>query len=101
VNKEIVIAIQEQAVLQFVYNGEERVVEPQAYGIGLSGREVLRARQIGGGSQSGQFLIAKLFDVEKISGLKETGEHFRQALPQHNPKDSAMRKVFISLPRRR
>jgi hypothetical protein len=39
-----------------------------------------------------------LFDVEKISALKKTGDQFVEALPEHNPNDSAMVKIFASLP---
>jgi hypothetical protein len=98
VNKQIVAAIHKKLILQFIYSGEERIVEPQTYGISKIGKEVLRARQIGGGSRSGQSRIAKLFDVEKISALKKTGGHFSEALPEHNPSDSAMTEVFVSLP---
>ena len=94
-------AIAKREVLAFFYDEEERIVEPQTYGMSKAGREVLRARQIGGGSRSGESQIAKLFDVEKISNLKRTGGHFAEALPQHNPNDSAMAEVFASLPRRR
>jgi hypothetical protein len=98
VNKQIVAAINNQLVLSFIYNGKARLVEPQTYGISTAGKEVLRARQVGGGSQSGEARIAKLFDVEKISGLKKTDQHFSEALPEHNPNDSAMVKVFATLP---
>jgi hypothetical protein len=81
-----------------MYDGENRIVEPQTYGVSKTGKEVLRARQIGGGSRSGQSQIAKLFDVEKISDLKMIGVYFREALPEHNPNDSAMTKIFASLP---
>ena len=97
-NREIVSAINERLVLRFVYHGEERVVEPQTYGVSIAGREVLRARQIGGGSRSGQSRIAKLFDLEKISALKKTGDRFAEALPEQNPNDSAMVRIFASLP---
>ncbi|HEU5123536.1 MAG TPA: hypothetical protein VFW05_05665 [Verrucomicrobiae bacterium] len=98
-NKTILSAIKNKEVLRFTYNGKERVVEPQTYGISIAGHEVLRAFQKGGGSRSGQTKIAKLFDVEKISSLEKTGEKFSRALPEHNPQDSAMAEVFASLPR--
>jgi hypothetical protein len=97
--KEIVAAIKNKCVLRFVYNGEERIVEPQTYGVSRAGKEILRARQIGGGGQSGEARIAKLFDMEKISRLKTTGNHFTQTLPAHNPNDSAMMKIFATLPK--
>jgi hypothetical protein len=98
-NKEIVEAIENKSVLRFSYNGQERIVEPQTYGVSATGKEVLRAFQKSGGSKSGQSQIAKLFDMEKISGLKKTGEHFCEALAAHNPNDSAMVEIFASLPK--
>jgi hypothetical protein len=99
VNSDILSAIKEKAVLTFEYDGKERVVEPQTYGISKKGKEVLRARQVGGGSLSGQSRVAKLFDIEKISALKKTRKHFSEALPEHNPSDSAMVEVFATLPK--
>jgi len=92
-------AIENKEVVSFVYNGEQRTVEPQTYGVTTTGNRVLRARQIGGGSRSGQSQIAKLFDLKKISALRKTGVHFEKALPEHNPNDSAMAEIFASLPR--
>ena len=92
-------AIENKEVVSFVYNGEQRTVEPQTYGVTTTGNRVLRARQIGGGSRSGQSQIAKLFDLKKISALRKTGVHFERALPEHNPNDSAMAEIFASLPR--
>jgi hypothetical protein len=98
-DRTIISAIKNKEVLSFSYNGVERIVEPQTYGISIAGHEVLRARQVGGGSRSGQSRIAKLFDLEKISGLEKTGEQFSEALSEHNPNDSAMVEVFASLPK--
>jgi hypothetical protein len=98
-NAVLVSAIKYKEVLSFFYEGEQRIVEPQTYGISTTGDPVLRARQIGGGSRSGQRRMAKLFNVTKISALKKTGAHFEDALPEHNPDDSAMTRIFASLPR--
>lgn len=86
-------------MLSFIYEGEPRIAEPQTYGVSTTGDQVLRARQIAGGSRSGQRRMAKLFNVAKISALKKTGARFEAALPQHNPNDSAMMRIFASLPR--
>jgi predicted DNA-binding transcriptional regulator YafY len=97
----IISAIRRKAVLQFSYNGKLRTVEPQTYGLSTTGREVLRAYErplTNGAKRSG---IAKLFDLEKISELRESGEAFREALPTHNPDDSAMVEIFATLPARR
>lgn len=98
-NRTILSAIRNKQVLRFNYNGKERIVEPQTYGISISGREVLRAHQIGGISGSGQLRMAKLFDLEKISNLRKAGTVFEAALSAHNPNDSAMVEVFATLPK--
>ncbi len=94
----IISAIRRRLVLQFNYNGKLRTVEPQTYGLSTAGREVLRAyeRTIPNGSKRSG--MAKLFDLNKISGLRKSGESFRQALPAHNPDDSAMVEIFATLP---
>jgi hypothetical protein len=95
----IIAAIRKKLLLKFVYNGEERIVEPQTYGLSTTGKEILRAYQKSGGSRSGQSRIAKLFDVAKISNLQMTNETFAQALSAHNPDDCAMIEIFATLPR--
>ena len=98
-DRTILSAIKSKQVLRFKYNGKEQIVEPQTYGISIAGREVLRARQVGGESGSGQLQMAKLFDLEKISHLRKVGTAFAAALPAHNPNDSAMVEVFATLPK--
>jgi predicted DNA-binding transcriptional regulator YafY len=94
----IISAIRRKSVLQFNYKGKLRTVQPQTYGLSTTGREVLRAYELtipNGSKRSG---MAKLFDLSKISGLRKVGQSFRQALPAHNPDDSAMVEVFATLP---
>jgi hypothetical protein len=93
----IISAIRDKAVLRFYYNGKLCTVEPQTYGLSTAGREVLRAFE----RDTGRSAIAKLFDVEKILRAEKTDEKFDQALPTHNPQDSAMREIFATLPRPR
>ena len=94
----IISAIRRKSVLQFNYNGKLRTVEPQTYGLSTTGREVLRAceRTIPNASKGSG--MAKLFDLNKISGLRKTDQSFRQALLAHNPDDSAMVEIFATLP---
>jgi hypothetical protein len=98
-HKALVSAIQKREVLRFFYEGYERIVEPQTYGMSFTGRHVFRALQTDGASGSGQTRIAKLFDVAKISKFTTTGQHFKEALPSHNPQDSAMKEVYATLPK--
>ena len=95
----IISAIQRKAVLEFIYNGKRRIVEPQTYGLSTTGREVLRGYERSTTNDAKRSGMAKLFDVAKISGLEETGLRFQQALPTHNPDDSAMVEIFATLPR--
>ncbi len=95
----IISAINDREVLKFSYEGLVRVVEPQTYGMSYTGKYVLRGYQIGGASRSGHSKMAKLFDIVRISKLQKSGELFKEALPSHNPQDSAMKLIFATLPR--
>ena len=98
--KMIISAIRNRNVLEFLYNGKMRTVEPQTYGLSTTGREVLRAYErtatTSGSKRSG---TAKLFDLEKISNLRKAGTVFAAALSAHNPNDSAMVEVFATFPK--
>lgn len=98
-NQLLVLAICEQSVLKFIYNGQIRLVEPQTYGVSTTGKEVLRAYQISGGSRAGVARMAKLFEVAKMKDLERTDKTFRAALNSHNPHDSAMTEIFATLPK--
>lgn len=91
----ITSAIRNKAVLEFTYNGKQRVVEPQTYGLSTAGRKVLRAFERNDRRPG----MAKLFEVSKILDLKKTGAKFQHALPSHNPQDSAMIEIFATLQR--
>jgi hypothetical protein len=95
----LISAIKDRNILRFSYEGYPRTVEPQTYGMSYGGTYVLRGYQTGGESHSGQSRIAKLFDVAKISKLQKSDEHFKEALPSHNPEDSAMKLIFATLPK--
>jgi hypothetical protein len=92
VNRTIVQAINERRRLRFTYNGRERTVEPQCYGIGSRGTELLRGYQLAGGSQP-----EPLFDVSKISGLSLLDERFGAPGPHYKKNDSAMARIFAQL----
>jgi predicted DNA-binding transcriptional regulator YafY len=96
--KTITDAIRNRKVLEFSYNGQSRIVEPQTYGISTTGHAILRGYQRSGGSISGYTTGLRLFETAKISQLRETGEKFAEAQPEHNANDRAMSKVIISLP---
>lgn len=91
-NRAIVDAIRDRRRLRFVYNGKPRIAEPQCYGVGAKGTELLRVHQLSGGSQP-----EPLFDVAKIEGLEVLEERFDRPGPHYQREDSAMAKVFCQL----
>jgi hypothetical protein len=98
--KTIIDSLRNRKVLEFFYNGQPRIVEPQSYGLSRkTERPVMRGFQRTGGSVSGYTIGLRLFELAKISELRQTGERFAKAQPEHNPNDTAMSKVIISLPR--
>lgn len=91
-NPALVEAIAQRRRIAFVYNGRLRLAEPQCYGIGTQGTELLRVHQVKGGSQR-----EPLFDVAKMSELTVLDEHFERPGPNYRRDDSAMRMVFAQL----
>ncbi len=90
-------AIGKKAVLQLIYGGYLRTVEPQCHGISTAGNEVLRGIQTGGESRSGLARFGKLFEVSKMSGLTITGLNFSGPGPGYNPDDQGMIYVHCHL----
>ena len=92
VNPVIVDAIHEKRRLSFTYHDKPRLVEPQCYGIGNTGKPLLRVRQVQGGIQP-----EPLFDVSKIRDLVALDEHFNGPGPNYKRNDSAMKTIFAQL----
>lgn len=91
-NEVLVAAIEQRRLLRFLYNGKWRLVEPQCYGIGTKGTELLRGHQLQGGQQR-----EPLFDVSKIAHLEILPEVFDRPGPNYKRDDSAMKKIFAQL----
>ena len=47
-NPTLVAAINEKRRISFIYNNKRRIAEPQCYGIGTKGTELLRVHQLEG-----------------------------------------------------
>ncbi|MDB5810796.1 MAG: higA [Betaproteobacteria bacterium] len=91
-NPVIVQAIREKRRLRFIYSDKPRLVEPQCYGIGNKGTELLRGHQIAGGVQR-----EPLFDVSKITKLVLLDEIFTKPGPNYSKNDSAMKTIYCQL----
>ena len=94
-NADIARSIAEMRRLRFVYNGKVRLVEPQCYGLGVKGNELVRVHQLDGGSER-----EPLFDVSKIEALVVLEEKFTRPGPNYKPNDSAMKTIFCQLAER-
>lgn len=90
-------AIKNKQLLSFTYAGYVRVVEPHTYGIDSKGHPALRAYQVRGGSESGEYVGWKIFHVSEIQGLTDTQEYFAQARPQYRRNDSAFSTIHAQL----
>jgi hypothetical protein len=91
-NQVIVRSILEKRRLRFTYHGRTRLVDPQCYGIGTRGTELLRVHQLRGGSQR-----EPLFDVSKMTNLVLLDEVFTRPGPNYKKNDSAMKTIFCEL----
>jgi len=78
--------------LRFSYHGRIRLVEPQCYGMGHKGTELVRVHQIQGGSQR-----EPLFDVSKMTDIALLDEVFTKPGPNYKRNDSAMETIFCQL----
>ena len=61
----IIAAIRHRNVLEFSYNGQRRIVEPQTYGVSTAGHPILRGYQLTGGSVFGYTKGLRLFETAK------------------------------------
>lgn len=91
-NPTLVAAIEQRRRLRFTYNGKARLVEPQCYGIGTRGTELLRVHQLEGGPQR-----EPLFDVARMTGLALLDDTFREPGPNYRRDDSAMARIYAQL----
>jgi len=87
-------AIKGRKVVGFFYYGSYRIVEPFCLGVSQTGKVVLRAYQTGGGRERGSSRGWRLFDLEKVSGFRTTGQKFESVRPDYNPADRQMKEIY-------
>jgi hypothetical protein len=85
-------AIKNKQRLRFRYHEKVRIAEPQCYGEGTKGNELLRTFQREGGIEQ-----EPLFTVSKIEELEVLKENFSKPGPNYKKGDSAMKTIFIEL----
>lgn len=93
----IASAIRYRQSLSFCYGGYVRIVEPHTYGIDRKGHYAVRAYQVRGGSESGEYVGWKLFHVSEMHQLTVLAEHFSGARPKYRRGDSAFSTINAEL----
>ncbi|MGC1122061.1 MAG: hypothetical protein WBA22_13305 [Candidatus Methanofastidiosia archaeon] len=95
-NSALCSAIHQKLLLTFVYGGP-RTAEPYCYGVSAAGKEVLRAYQVEGYSESDKPQGWKLFRVEKMMNLHVSDIFFAGTRPEYNPRDPTMEVIYCSI----
>lgn len=95
-NIEICNAIRNKNLIEFYYNGGNRIVEPHCHGITTAGNEGLRAFQVSGYSSSRK-MGWKMFDIGKASDLSILDETFDNARYGYKRGDRGMSEIYCEL----
>lgn len=93
----IVDAIQSRSLLTFVYDGFMRTVEPHTYGTDTKGHLALRAYQVSGGSESGEYVGWKLFHVQNMQSVAVQPKTFAGARLGYKKWDKAFTSIRAQL----
>jgi len=92
---EICNAIRNKKIIEFIYDGESRTVEPHCYGLTTKGNEAIRAYQIDGFSSSGK-MGWKLYDLSKVKNIQVLDETF-DIRDDYRKGDKNMSRIFCEL----
>lgn len=96
-NAKICTAIRDKAILEFTYDGYQRVVEPHCHGLTRENNPGLRGYQIGGGSVSGEVPGWKMFDLNKASIIQITDRNFDGPRPGYSKGDQHLNPIYCEL----
>jgi hypothetical protein len=92
---QIIEAIENMNVIEFSYDGENRVVEPHCFGVTTEGNDAIRAFQVDGYSSSGR-MGWKLYDLSKMDDLSVLEEIF-EVRDDYKPGDKGMVDIYIEI----
>lgn len=90
-------AIHNKQLLSFNYHGYSRTVEPHTYGVDTKGHRALRAYQVGGSSDSGEFTGWKIFHVDEIMGMSALPAQFAGPRQGYKRDDKAFATIHAQL----
>lgn len=90
-------AIGNRNLLAFNYAGYRRTVEPHTYGVDTKGHIALRAYQVSGGSESGEYVGWKSFHVHEMQGLSVLSQTFAGPRQGYKRGDKAFASISAQL----
>ena len=93
----IASAIQNRNLISFNYDGHSRTVEPHTYGNDGKGHPAVRAFQILGGSNSGEYVGWRMFHVNEMRGLSILPQQFAGPRPGYKRGDKAFSTILAQL----
>lgn len=92
----IINAIENKKIIEFIYDGKIRTVEPYSFGKSLRENEVIRAYQIGGFSSTGS-MGWKLYDISKISSLQILDDLLFESRFDYKKGDKSMVLIYCEI----
>ena len=87
-------AIRERKKLQFLYDGNLRIVNPHVYGQSSKNKVILLGIQTGGYTSRGALPDWRMFETVKIQNMQLLDEVFSPAYHIYNPFDSHIEYVY-------
>ncbi len=95
-NTQICNAIRNRKLVEFYYNGGNRIVEPHCHGVTTAGNEALRAYQVDGYSESGN-MGWKMFVLDNASNVNVLEETFNGPRSDYKKGDRGMSEIYCEL----
>ena len=84
-------------VIDVLYDGGWRTIEPHCHGTTTAGNPAIRVYQTGGFSRSGEQVGWKLMLVSQISGTRSTDARFAGPRPGYRKGDRGMSTIHCEL----
>ena len=86
-------AVASKNVIEFTYQGRQRVAEPHVYGI-YNGRKQILVYQVGGESATGDLPSWHRLNVDEISSIRITPQTFNGQRPLASGKHSVFDEIL-------
>jgi hypothetical protein len=98
-DERVCASIRERRLLEFDYDGKRRVTEPYCHGVSTTGKQSVRALQVGGATRPGGFGFGKMWTIGKMTNVRVSETTFAPDDPNYNPDDSAMSVIHCRIER--